>query len=339
MRLRRSTPYGCGLRRIRRGRGFSYVDDDGSPVTDAEVTERIEKLAVPPAWRKVWICPHANGHIQAVGVDAAGRRQYLYHEQWRRERDEEKFDRMLEFAARLPDLRTRVGADLQRSGLDRRRVEAVAFALLDRGVFRIGGEEYAEENGTRGVATLLREQVRVSGDEMLFDYVAKGGLRRRVRIADPDLARAVRALRRNRAPSGHLLVYREGRRLCDLHSTEINARFKELVGEEHSAKDFRTWQATVLAAAGLAATERPASQRRRTSAIRQVMTEVADALGNTPTVARNSYVDPRVIRAWERGDTIEPALRRARRARTDDEQQAIVERAVLRLLRAAARAG
>ncbi|WP_280273048.1 DNA topoisomerase IB [Nocardia wallacei] len=338
MRLRRSAPYGHGVRRVRRGRGFSYVDDDGTPVDDAETTGRIKDLAIPPAWRKVWICPHPDGHIQAVGVDAAGRRQYLYHEQWRRERDEEKFDRVLEMAAKLPGLRDQVSTDLRRTGLARSRVEAVALGLLDRGVFRVGGEEYAEEHGTRGVATLLREQVRVSGSEMLFDYVAKGGARRRVRIVEPELARAVRALRRNRSPSGRLLVYRDGGRLRELHSDDINARFKELVGNEHSAKDFRTWQATVLAAAAFAATECPNSQRRRNSAVREVMTEVAEALGNTPTVARDSYVDPRVIEAWERGETIEAAVRRARRARTDDERQAGVERAVLRLLRAAARA-
>ncbi|MBF6175765.1 DNA topoisomerase IB [Nocardia blacklockiae] len=337
MRLRRSRPYGQGLRRVRRGRGFSYVDASGDAVNDAETAERIRALAIPPAWRKVWICPHANGHIQAVGVDAAGRRQYLYHEQWRRERDEEKFDRLLDVAARLPRLREQVASDLRRPGLDRRRVEAVALGLLDRGVFRIGGEEYAEEHGTRGVATLLREQVRVSGEEMLFDYVAKGGARRRVRITEPDLARAVRALRRNDSPSGRLLVYRDGGNLCELHSGDINARFKELVGNDHSAKDFRTWQATVLAAAGLAATERPNSERRRASAVRQVMAEVAEALGNTPAVARNSYVDPRVVEAWERGDTIAAAVRRADRVDDPDERQKIVERAVLRLLRSAER--
>ncbi|WP_063063289.1 DNA topoisomerase IB [Nocardia violaceofusca] len=336
MRLRRSTPYGAGIRRVRRGRGFSYADENGVPVTDPEVTQRIDALVIPPAWRKVWICPHAQGHIQAVGVDAAGRRQYLYHEQWRRERDEEKFDRMLEAAAQLPNLREQVRADLGRSGLDRRRVEAVAIGLLDRGVFRIGGEEYAEENGTRGVATLLREQVRVSGEEMRFDYLAKGGIRRQVRIVDADLARAVRSPRRNRSPSGRLLVYRERRHSSELHSGDINARFKELVGDDHSAKDFRTWQATVLAAAGLAATECPNSQRRRNSAVREVMTEVAEALGNTPTVARNSYVDPRVIEAWERDRTIAAASQRARRAPSEDERRAIVERAVLRLLRSTA---
>ena len=214
-------------------------------------------------------------------------------------------------------------------------MEAVAIGLLDRGVFRIGGEEYAQEHGTRGVATLLRDQVRVSGAEMRFDYVAKGGIRRQVRIVEPELARAVRSLRRNRSPSGRLLVYREGRQLHELHSSDINARFKALVGDEHSAKDFRTWQATVLAAAGVAATECPSSQRRRNSAVRQVMIEVAEALGNTPTVARDSYVDPRVITEWERGRTIAAAARRARRAPTEDERRSIVERAVLRLLRSA----
>src|SRR5690606_19881996 len=163
-----------------------------------------------PAWRKVWICPHANGHIQAIGVDAAGRRQYLYHEQWRRERDEEKFDRVLELAARLPDVREQVTTDLRRPGLTKHRVEAVALGLLDRGAFRVGSEEYAEENDTRGVATLLRDHVELDGEEMLFDYTAKGGARRRVRIRDPLVAKAVRSLRASRAQSSRLLVYRAG---------------------------------------------------------------------------------------------------------------------------------
>ncbi|MBF6331234.1 DNA topoisomerase IB [Nocardia transvalensis] len=337
MRLRRSTPYGPGLRRVRRGRGFSYIDADGVPVTDPETSQRIHGLAIPPAWRKVWICPYPNGHIQAVGVDSAGRRQYLYHQQWRRERDEEKFDRVLELAARLPQLRERIDADLRLPGLDRARIEAVAIGLLDRGVFRIGGEEYAEENGTRGVATLLREQVRVSGDEMLFDYPAKGGIRRRVRVREPQLARAVRSLKRTRSPNGRLLAYRNGSGYRELHADDINARFKELVGGECTAKDLRTWQATVLAAAEFAGIERPSSQRGRKSAVRQVMAEVAAALGNTPDVARNSYVDPRVVTAFEQGQTIASALPRARRAGSDDERQAIVERAVIRLLRTASR--
>ncbi|MBF6080294.1 DNA topoisomerase IB [Nocardia cyriacigeorgica] len=333
MRLRRSRPYGPGISRIARGRGFSYVLDSGDPVDDAETLERIRALVIPPAWRKVWICPYPNGHIQAVGVDAAGRRQYLYHQRWRRERDEEKFDRVLDLARRLPELRDRLAADLDLRGAARHRVEALAISLVDRGVFRVGGEEYAEENGTRGVATLLRDQVRVSGDEMVFDYVAKGGIRRRVRVHGAQPAKAVRTLRRLRTDIPRLLVYRDGTGYHELHAEEINARFKELTSPECTVKDLRTWQGTVLAAAGFGSARRPQSQRGRRRVEREVFGQVADALGNTPSVARDSYIDPRVVEAFENGTTIAAALRRANRVDTDAERTAIIERAVIRLLR------
>ncbi|MFI6166537.1 DNA topoisomerase IB [Nocardia sp. NPDC051052] len=333
MRLRRSTINGSGLTRVRRGRGFSYTTTDGAAVTDDETLDRIKALVIPPAWRKVWISPHPNGHVQAVGTDAAGRRQYLYHEQWRRERDEEKFDRVLELAARLPEVRRQVRADLSSKGLSRRRAEAVAIELLDRGVFRVGGEAYAEEHGTRGVATLLRTQVRLSGDEMLFDYPAKGGIRRRVSIREPLVAKTIRALQRCGSDSPRLLVYRNGSGYRELHADDINLRFKELACCECSAKDLRTWQATVLAAADFASVERPASIRGRKAVVKKVMEDVATALGNTPTVARNSYVDPRVVTAFENGSTIAAALRRARRADSDDARRELVDQAVIRLLR------
>ncbi|VFA97962.1 DNA topoisomerase IB [Nocardia cyriacigeorgica] len=333
MRLRRSRPYGPGIRRIARGRGFSYVADSGEPVADTATLERIRGLVIPPAWRKVWICPYPNGHIQAVGVDAAGRRQYLYHERWRRERDEEKFDRVLDLARRLPEVRKQLEADLGLRGLPARRVQALAISLVDRGVFRVGGEEYAEENGTRGVATLLRDQVRVSGAEMVFDYVAKGGIRRRVRVRGADLARAVRALRRQRTGTQRLLVYRDDTGFHELHAEEINTRFKELTTPECSVKDLRTWQGTVLAAAGFGAAPRPQSQRGRRKVQREIFEQVADALGNTPTVARDSYIDPRVVEAYDNGATIQAALRRANRVDADEERTAIIERAVIRLLR------
>ncbi|WP_433685406.1 DNA topoisomerase IB [Nocardia sp. CA-119907] len=335
MPLRRSRPYGPGIRRTARGRGFSYITSEGERVLDGELLERIRGLVIPPAWRRVWICPYANGHIQAIGVDSAGRRQYIYHEQWRRERDEEKFDRVLELATRLPELRERIRDDLDRSGLTRHRVEAVAVGLIDRGVFRIGGEEYAAENGTRGIATLLRDQVQVDGDEMLFDYVAKGGARRCVRIRDAPLARAVRALRRSRADSGRLLVYRQDGRYRDLHADDINACFKELTGIDCSAKDLRTWQATVIAAAEFGRMDPPTSRRAQKNAERAVVAEVAAALGNTPAVARASYIDPRVVECFADGVSIARALVRARRAESDDEVQLVIERAVIRMLRRA----
>lgn len=332
MRLRRVVPYGPGFRRIRRGRGFSYVGDDGSRVVDEKTLERIRGLVIPPAWKKVWICERPNGHIQAVGVDAAGRRQYLYHEKWRNDRDEEKFDRLLELADALPGLRAQLAEDLAAPGLGRHRVEAVAIELIDRGVFRVGGEAYAEENGTHGVATLLRSQVRMSGDRMTFDYIAKGGIRRKVEIEDAALAKAIRALRRSPAKSDRLLVYRDGDKFRELHADDINARIHELTGCSCTAKDFRTWHGTVLAAAAFARVDLPDSERGIKKVEKKVMEEVADVLGNTPTVARSSYVDPRIANGFREGVTIERALKRASRREEPEEQQAVIEKAVAGLL-------
>ncbi|MFG2446695.1 DNA topoisomerase IB [Nocardia fluminea] len=333
MRLRHSDPSGPGIRRRARGKGFSYADVDGTPVSREQVLERIERLVIPPAWRKVWICPHANGHIQAVGIDAAGRRQYLYHEQWRRERDEEKFDRVLDLATRLPRVRDRLRADLARPGLGRHRVEAAAIDLIDRGVFRVGSEEYAEENGTRGVATLLREQVSVQGEEMSFDYVAKGGVRRQVTIHDAVLARTVRALRRIVADTPRLLVFRHEGAYRELHADDINTRFKELAGMDGSVKDLRTWQATVHAAEVLARHDRPSSATARKRLEREMVADVAATLGNTPAVARASYIDPRVIGCFDEGLTIANATAHAARSRDADERRRAIGRAVVRLLR------
>jgi DNA topoisomerase-1 len=337
MRLRRVEPYSPGFRRVRRGRGFSYVHPDGSRVTDEEALERIHHLVIPPAWQKVWICERSNGHIQAVGIDAAGRRQYLYHEQWRLERDEEKFDRVLEFAQALPDLRAHLTVELSESGLSRHRVEAVAIRLLDRGLFRVGSEQYAEENDTHGVATLLRSHVHLSGDQLTFDYNAKGGIRRQVSITDAALAKAIRALRRSDAESERLLVYRDGERFRELHADDINLRMRELIRCDCSAKDFRTWHATVLASAAFARHDLPSSERAIKKVEKEVMEEVSSMLGNTPTIARTSYVDPRIVRGYRQGRTIERALNRASRSRSESDQQAIIEKAVVSLLRRMAR--
>ncbi|QLY34278.1 DNA topoisomerase IB [Nocardia huaxiensis] len=337
MRLRRSVIHGPGIARRRCGRGFTYRTSAGAPVSDAETLNRIRALAIPPAWRKVWICPHPNGHIQAVGRDIAGRRQYLYHEQWRRERDEEKFDRVLELAALLPRLRAQLRIDLSQRGLHEHRVLAVAIALLDSGVFRVGGEEYAESHGTHGAATLLRAHARVADDEIRFDYPAKGSIQQQVTVRDRLLAKVIRALLGSPAGSARLLVHRNGRGYREVRADDVNARFRELTGPEFSVKDLRTWQATALAAADFATSPRPASIRGRRAVIKQVMTDVAEVLGNTPAVARASYVDPRVVRAYENGTTIAAALRRAARAHDAEEQRNIVDRAVIRLLRGAHR--
>lgn len=337
MRLRRSNVWGKGIRRKRSGRGFRYCDDAGEPVRDAEILDRIRGLVIPPAWRDVWICPHPNGHIQAVGTDDAGRRQYLYHTSWRQARDEEKHRRVVTLARKLPELRVAVAADLASSGLGRERVLAGALRMLDRGVFRTGGDEYAQEGvngpGTRGVATLLRGDVTVRGGEVLFDFLAKGAVERRVRIRDGELAALVSALRRGRADDERLLVYRDGRDRREVRADDINERLREIVGDDFSAKDLRTWHATVIAAVALAGVEQPSSERGRKRAEKAVMTEVAEQLGNTPAVARRSYVDPRVLTAWERGDTIATAdLPTNPSALADDETRAAIEKAVIRLL-------
>jgi DNA topoisomerase-1 len=294
-------------------------------------------LAIPPAWRDVWICPHKNGHIQAIGTDDAGRRQYLYHTEWRRVRDEQKHQRVVALAHKLPDLRTAVYADLTGKGLTRTRVLAGALRMLDRGVFRTGGDEYAQDGvngpGTRGVATLLRGDVTVRGGEVNFHYLAKGAIERKVRIRDSALAALVTSLRRGRQDDERLLAYREGDERKEIHADDINERMRALVGDEFSAKDLRTWHATVLAAVTFAGVEPPSSERGRKKAEKAVMAEVAEQLGNTPAVARKSYVDPRVVSAWEHGETIEITdVPTAPEALLDDETRAAIEKAVIRLL-------
>ncbi len=324
---------GPGYRRVRRGRGFSYIDGQREPVDDPEVLARIEALVIPPAWKNVWICAHPNGHIQAVGTDAAGRRQYLYHEQWRAERAEEKYDRALSLAKRLPDWRMRVLGDLRGRGLRRDRVLAVAQHLIDRGYFRAGGEEYAQENGSFGLATLLRDHVRLHRDCVEFDYPAKSGVRRTVSLDDPLVIRAVRSLLRAETDIARLLVYRTSDGWSEVHADDLNTRFRELVGDEFSVKDLRTWHGTVLAAEAFANAREPTSKTARRREEAAVMRSVAEELGNTPAVARSSYVDPRVVTAYEQGITISPALRRAVRERNPLGRQHVLEQATARVIK------
>ncbi|PRY33742.1 DNA topoisomerase IB [Umezawaea tangerina] len=307
MRLRRSAVTGPGWRRRRRGRGFTYTDGDGA-VADAPTRQRIEDLVIPPAWRDVWICPYPNGHIQAVGTDDAGRRQYLYHERWRSDRDEEKHDRVLTLAPRLPAFRESLEESMLATGLGADRVLATALHLLDSGVFRVGGESYAQDNGSHGVATLLRSHVEVNGDAVGFRFPAKSGIEFERVVEDKALARVVRSLRRGRTGDDRLLVYRDGRERCEVHAEEVNGRFKELVGDEYSVKDLRTWHGTVSAAVGFAKAGTPGSKTGVKRVEAEVMREVAEELGNTPAVARRSYVDPRVVRAFEGGRTIREGI-------------------------------
>ncbi|MGZ4337365.1 MAG: DNA topoisomerase IB [Gaiellaceae bacterium] len=308
-RLRRADCSAPGLTRRRHGRGFGYVDEQGRSVRDPEVVERIRSLAIPPAWADVWICPDPNGHLQAVGRDQAGRRQYLYHPRWRTHRDRQKFDEMLAFAETLPSARRRVAGLLRRRGLTRERVLAFAFGLLDRGFFRIGGEEYAELNGSHGLATLERRHVRLEADgAIVFDYEGKTGRRQVQRVVDPALSRVAAELRRSRRRGTGFLAFRNGRGWVDVRSDDINAFVKELTSPEFSAKDFRTWHATVLAAVSLAASAEPARKAGRDRAIAAAVRDVAESLGNTPAVCRASYIDPRLFDHFRAGSTIAPSL-------------------------------
>jgi DNA topoisomerase I len=305
-RLRRVDCGESGFRRRRNGRGFVYLDQDGERIDDRETLERIRSLAIPPAWNDVWICPLPTGHIQATGFDAAGRKQYRYHDAWRVRRDADKFESMRQFAERLPAVRDQVERDLALDGMPRERALACAVRLLDRGSFRIGSEDYAEENETYGLATMRKRHVSLQGDVVVFDYPAKGGQRRRQRVVDAEAAAAVALQLRRRGGGDELLAYKEGRRWRDVRSADINAYLKLASGDDFSAKDFRTWNATVLAAIALAVSGPVAggSKTARRRAIRRAIEEVARHLGNTPAVCRASYIDPRVFDRFDGGLTI-----------------------------------
>jgi DNA topoisomerase IB len=335
--LERSDISAPGIRRIRCGRGFRYLDA-GAGQPDPRTLARIKALVIPPAWQDVWICPNPNGHIQAMGTDSAGRRQYLYHELWRTRRDAGKHDRILGFAIALPGLRQTVDDHLRGRGLSRERVLATTVRLIDLGFFRPGGEEYADENGTFGLATLRREHVRVVKDEINFDYVAKGSKQRTVCIIDQQAAAVLRALKRRRGADDRLFAYWHARRWHQVTATEINEYLQQLAGADYTVKDFRTWHATVLAAVGLAVSTEAESAAARKRAVSRTASEVADYLGNTPAVARASYIDPRVVELYQHGVTVARVL--SRLAQDSEFGQLATagdaEQAVLRMLKSAA---
>jgi DNA topoisomerase-1 len=340
-RLRRVDCAAPGIVRVRRGRGFHYQDPTGAKVTDPVVLQRITDLVIPPAWTDVWICAHPRGHIQAVGTDAAGRRQYRYHDEWRVQRDAEKHERVLTFAKRLPRAREQVNGHLDQRGMTKQRVLATAFRLLDLGFFRVGGESYAEENGTFGLATMRRKHVTVTGDLVVFDYIAKSGKRRVQSVVDESVRKVVVALLHRDDRSKELLAYKDRSGWHDITSADINAYLREVLGDDVSAKDFRTWHATVLTAVGLAvSTEAPTSESARKRAVNRVVKEVSEYLGNTPAVCRSSYIDPRVIDLYDDGFTIATSLERlgADGGFGQPATHGTVEAAVLRLLRRPAKA-
>ncbi|MFH9468930.1 DNA topoisomerase IB [Streptomyces clavifer] len=312
MRLRTADPNAPGLRRKRCGRGFRYLDTAGRPLTDSSQLDRVRALAIPPAWTDVWVCPWPNGHLQATGTDAANRRQYLYHDEFRTQQDRAKHEHVQEFAAALPRLRERTAADLARRGLSPERVTACGVRLLDLGFFRIGTRAYARENQTYGLTTMLREHVVCRRGVVCFSYPAKAAVWQVRSLVDPPAYDAVRALLRRRGGGDQLFEYWQGRRWQTLTSSDLNARLREFAGTDVSAKDFRTWHATVLAAVGLAVStaEKRRSPTADKRAVARVVREVSHYLGNTPAVCRASYINPRVIELFEEGRTIADELSR-----------------------------
>ncbi|WP_349901946.1 DNA topoisomerase IB [Parafrigoribacterium humi] len=305
-RLRRSDPSAEGFHRVVSGRGFSYRDVSGATVRDEELRSRFDALAIPPAWTEVWIAPFPNGHIQATGMDAAGRRQYIYHPSWRERRDRSKFDRALALAESLPAARGQVTRALRERTAPRARALAAAFRMLDTGSLRIGSERYAEANGSHGLSTLLCSHASVRGDAVTLCFPAKSGQQWESEIVDADLARFVRARLRH-DPNALLLSWASRGQEHSVSPGEINAFVRERTGGDFTAKDFRTLHGTVAAAISLASSGPARNQRARSRSIRLAMEDAARVLGNTPAIARKSYVDPRLVDHYLVGETIDPA--------------------------------
>ncbi len=336
VRLRTSDPRVPGWRRVPHGRGFRYLDNTGQALSAAD-RERVCALVIPPAWRDVWVCPWPNGHIQAVGTDAAGRRQYLYHPYFREQQDVAKHEHVQRVARSLPRLREHVTRDLAGRGLTRLRVLACLTRLLDLGFLRIGGERYARDNGSFGLTTLLREHASCHSGEIRLHFPAKSGKEVERSLVDEQAHTVIRALLGRRDDGERLFSYWEHGAWHEVHAEDLNSYLKDRSGRDVTAKDFRTWYATVLAAVALAVSETTAdaSRARRGKVVARAVREVSDYLGNTPAVCRASYIHPRVIELYEEGETIAAALGELGENGTFGEPatHGRVERAVLQLLR------
>ncbi|MFI7582131.1 DNA topoisomerase IB [Kocuria sp. M1N1S27] len=311
-RLRRSNCSRPGITRRGHGRGFAYRQADGTKVEDRDQLERIRQLVIPPAWKDVWISPHPNGHIQATGVDDAGRRQYIYHPRWRELKDREKFDRVLDFGDTLPQARPAVTRLLRSEGATEEKACAAAFRLIDDAALRVGNEEYAQSNGSYGVTTLLVQHVRVDGRDVHLDFPGKSGHRWTLTVRDADLAAALAPMLERGPDETALAHLGEDGQWATITSARLNDFVRDRCGPGFTAKDFRTWQGTVTAAMALAARAdtRP-SESARKKAVSAAMREVAEHLGNTAAIARSSYTDPRVIDRFMDGETIDAATYRA----------------------------
>ena len=292
-----------GYRRTRVGAGFRYTDADGGALPDAE-RERAVALVIPPAWTDVWISAAPNGHIQATGIDGAGRPQYLYHPDWSTGRDKGKYARALQLAGSLPRARGRVTTSLRRAELDRERVLATAFRLLDLAAPRVGSERYLVTHGSRGLTTLRRRDAATSASLITLRFRGKSGKMQHLEVDDDDLAAAVTLLAAGR-PASPLLAYERGRRRVPLRPKDVNAYVRTMTGGAFTAKDFRTLRGTILAADALARIGPVSSKTERKRAEVPAVKAAAEALGNTPTVAKSSYIDPRVFTRYRRGQVLD----------------------------------
>lgn len=311
--LRYSSPDEAGISRIRRGKGFQYLDAEGTAISDPRVIERIRALVIPPAWTDVWICRHANGHLQAVGRDARGRKQYRYHADWRSQRDATKFERLCEFGFALPRIRRRIARDLNSRQMSRTRVLAAITTLLDETGIRIGNDEYARDNGSYGLTTLRNRHAVVTSEKIRLRFRGKSGKSHEVTLAHGRLARIIRQCQD--LPGQRLFQYEdEDGVLRAIGSTDVNSYLHDIAGSGCSAKDFRTWSGTVLAASVLRKRPQPGSDAEAASEIVQAVDMVAAELGNTRAVARRAYIHPAILDAYAAGtlQTIDPAKARRR---------------------------
>ncbi|MFD5225966.1 DNA topoisomerase IB [Microbacterium sp. NPDC058342] len=308
-RLRRSDPHAPGLARVHRGRGFEYRIPDGTRIDDDAVIARLRALAVPPAWTDVWLSPHENGHILATGLDAAGRRQYIYHPAWHERMSREKFDRMLQLAEVMPAVRGGVTRDLRTDGFGRTRVLAGAFRMLDAALLRVGSEQYAREHGSIGLVTLRGSHARVRGERVVeLRFPGKSGQPWESEVDDVELAALIAGLKR-RGGRSLLLSWQDGSAWRPLRAGDINDDVRLRTGGEFTAKDFRTLHGTISAAIALAGIGPKASTSARSRAAAQAVRAAASVLGNTPAVARASYIDPRLLDLYDEGVVVDPTRR------------------------------
>ena len=308
---------GPGIRRARRGKGFRYLGPDGKPIRDAETLRRIRSLVIPPAWTDVWICPRPNGHLQATGRDARGRKQYRYHPRWRAVRDETKYDRVIAFGLALPRIRARVEADLALPGLPRDKVLATVVRLLETTLIRVGNEEYARTNGSFGLTTLRDRHVQIEGGTVHFAFRGKSGVKHRIDVRDARLARVVRRCRD--LPGHELFRYLDEDGVTHtVDSADVNDYLREAAGEEFTAKDFRTWASTVLAAQALREFAAFDSQIQAKRNVVSAIEAVAGRLGNTASVCRKCYVHPAVVDAYLDGSLVSALRQRVEQELADN---------------------